>query len=357
MNIRIQGRAAKSKNDVKILLVEGYFALYLFLSFGYAALCPPAEFTYDLSLVRAALIAASSAVTLWLLHERRKQARITAFITVALCVSLSATDLLGLGALTEVAAIVSMPVAAAATALELFGAGFVSYALLFDDAVKTQLVKPPNNKPAFDGGHSWDVSMRERVRTWEFWRDLTMYFIVFSFIGHWAEMLFCRLIVAGVFMGSYDPTNAMLWDQWLFPFSAEGTALAMVVVFLHPVALALQKRFGKHSKKAFGISFLVNGIICTSIDFLTGMVANQHYELWDYRDMPFNFMGQVCLQNSLVYTVAATLIVWFAYPAMDSGLRKLSRDAADGIFWALVGIYVFMALLHFVDLGAVPKVA
>jgi uncharacterized membrane protein len=176
-----------------------------------------------------------------------------------------------------------------------------------------------------------------------------MYFIVFSFIGHWAEILFCRLILAGVFMGGYDPTNAMLWDQWLFPFSAEGTALAAIVVFLHPIALKLQNKFGKNSWKAILLSFVVNGIVCTSIDFGTGMVANQHYELWDYRDMPFNFMGQVCLQNSMVYTVAATLVVWLLYPAMDKGIRRLSKDAADGLFWALVGIYTFLALLHFID--------
>jgi hypothetical protein len=34
---------------------------------------------------------------------------------------------------------------------------------------------------------------------------------------------------------------------------------------------------------------------------------------------------------------------------MDKGIRRLSKDAADGLFWALVGIYTFLALLHFID--------
>ena len=332
-----------------LLICEGYFALYLLSAFVYAALCPPADFAYDLSLLRAVVVAASSACSLWLLHERRRGARYMGLVNVALCVILCAVDTLGLGALVDAARIVGLPVASFMATAELFGAGFVTYALLFDQELARVLTVHHDNTPAHEGGHSWDVPMRERVRTWEFWRDLAVYFIVFSFLGHWAEMLFCRLILAGVFMGGYDPTNAMLWDQWLFPFSAEGTALAAVVVLLHPVAHRLQKRFGERSPKAVGMSFLLNGLICTSIDFITGITCNLDYHLWDYRDMPFNFMGQVCLQNSMVYTIAATIIVWLVYPLMDGQIRRMPRQVSDGIFWGLAGAYGFLALLHFVD--------
>ena len=80
-------------------------------------------------------------------------------------------------------------------------------------------------------------------------RKLGLYFMSFSMVGHWVEMLFCTGIKYGIFKGGYDRNNHMLWDQWLFPFSAEGTALAAVVVFLHPVALKLQRRFGERSWK------------------------------------------------------------------------------------------------------------
>ena len=341
-------RCAK-ESPVGLIVCMGYFFLYLMSSFIYAALCPPAEFTYDLSLLRAALVAASSATSLFLLQKRRRDARWVGLGTVLLCIVLCAIDALGLGSLLDAASIVSLPVAAGMTTLELFGAGFVGYALLFDKELKAHLTVERDKGPAYEGGNSWDMPLSRRVRTWEFWRDLIVYFIVFSFLGHWAEMLFCKLIVAGVFMGDYDPSNAMLWDQWLFPFSAEGTALAAIVVLLHPMALRFQKLFGERSLKAVGLSFLVNGAICTSIDFLTGITCNLDYQLWDYRNMPFNFMGQVCLQNSLVYTIAATLIVWLLYPAMDKDIRRLPRSTADGVSWGLVGAYGFLALLHFID--------
>ena len=83
------------------------------------------------------------------------------------------------------------------------------------------------------------------------------------------------------------------------------------------------------------------------------MICNQNYEVWDYRAIPFNFMGQVCLQNSTVYTVAALLILWIFYPLMDRGLRRMPRAVADGLFFAFCGIYAFSALLHFMYVGDV----
>lgn len=332
-----------------LLICEAYFVAYLLASFVYAALCPPASFEYDFSLLRTVLVAASSACSLWMLQTRRRDGRWMALATAVLCAVLCAIDAIYLGSMRAAASIVGLPLASSMAVIEIFGAGFVSSTLLLDRDLRDALDVKRDIRPAHKGGHSWDKPMRERVRTWEFWRDLLIYFIVFSFLGHFAEILFCRLIIAGVFMGDYDPTNAMLWDQWLFPFSAEGTALAAVVVFLHPLARMFQKHFGERSPKAVVLSFLANGLVCTSIDFITGITCNLDYQLWDYREMPFNFMGQVCLQNSLVYTIAATLIVWVVYPLMDRQIRRSPRDVANGAFWGLAGAYVFLALLHFVD--------
>ena len=215
-----------------------------------------------------------------------------------------------------------------------------------------RVCNPPDFAPGVRTGHSWDVPLKQRVRTQVFWRDLVIYFIVFSFLGHWAEMLFCKLILAGVFMGGYDPTNAMLWSQWLFPFTAEGVAAVAIVVLLHPASRWLLKKVNGRVWLAVLLSFLLNALVCTSIDFTTGMVANQDFSLWDYRDMPFNFMGQVCLQNSMVYSIAATLIVWVFYPLLDTALRRMPRGVANGIGFGLLGVYLFLALLHFVNLEA-----
>ena len=332
-------------------MVLAYYAVTMMLGLGFAAICNPADFTYDFSMLRAAVTMTLGAQALWLLWSRATGARRFCIVATAVTLLMSLVDLTAFGAFADVMGSVGLIPALLLVILEFVTGGLVIAYLL--KAPSMDRILTIRLDAASEGdGYSWDKPLRERIRAWPFWRDLGIYFIVFSFLGHWAEMLFCRMIVAGVFMGDYDPTNAMLWDQWLYPFSAEGTALAMVVLLLHPVKEHLLKRFDGKVLPALGLSFLFNQIVCTSIDFGTGMVANQNYELWDYRQMPFNFMGQVCLQNSLVYTVAATLIVWVVYPLMDRGLRKIPRSVADAIFVALVGIYAFEALLHFVYLGA-----
>jgi uncharacterized membrane protein len=206
-------------------------------------------------------------------------------------------------------------------------------------------------RPYATKGHSYDVPLKQRVRTWVFWRDLGLFFIVFSFMGHWAEMLFCYNIYLGVFMGDVDFSEVMLWKQWLFPYCAEGVAVVLIVVLLTPVKEWLLRKFGGRVLPAVLVSVVVTAAVCTTIDFTCGMICNQNYEVWDYRAIPFNFMGQVCLQNSTVYTVAALLILWIFYPLMDRGLRRMPRAVADGLFFAFCGIYAFSALLHFMYVG------
>ena len=39
---------------------------------------------------------------------------------------------------------------------------------------------------------------------------------------------------------------------------------------------------------------LVGALIVTAVELGTGMVFNRQYQVWDYRDQPGNFMGQIC---------------------------------------------------------------
>ncbi|MDO4537319.1 MAG: putative ABC transporter permease [Coriobacteriales bacterium] len=334
---------------IPLRLVQVYYIVVLAVGLLYASFMDPASdlaYMYDLSMLRAIVQMGTSVQCVWMLERRFKLALPVCVISTLACMTLTAIDYIGFGVESPLFNALGHAGGVLLVLVEYVAACVVVGYLALGKKPHEVLVNPLNMKRGVDGD-SWELPMRTRIRTWPFWRDIIIYFIVFSFLGHWAEMLFCRLIVLGVFMGGYDPTNAMLWDQWLFPFSAEGTALAMVVLVLYPLARKLRIRFKDKIGIAVGISFAVNMIVCTSIDFLTGMVANQHYELWDYRDMPFNFMGQVCLQNSLVYSIAATLIVWLLYPLMDKGMRRIPHDVGNMLFLGLVGFYAFEAALHF----------
>ena len=42
-------------------------------------------------------------------------------------------------------------------------------------------------------------------------------------------------------------------------------------------------------------------LIITSVELLTGLLVNRDYSVWDYRHLPLNFHGQICLLFSLLW--------------------------------------------------------
>lgn len=188
-------------------------------------------------------------------------------------------------------------------------------------------------------------------RTWEWYRNLLIHYCAFTILGHWAEMLFCALISLGVFMGANDTSNFVLWSAWLYPYPAEGIAIVLIVSVLHPFKEWLYLKFGMRRLPTLIVSFFANALVCTSIDFIMGITANHDLQLWDYSDLPFNFMGQIVLQNSLIYSIAATLFVWAIYPAMERLVHRPSEATMNTIFVAVVAFYGFLEFLYYTNLG------
>lgn len=201
-----------------------------------------------------------------------------------------------------------------------------------------------------------DLSMRKGVDnalleapplkrfSWPFIRNLIIYFIVFSVLGHWMEMAMCQLIIAGLVQGEYDPTNTMLWRDWLYPFPMEGAAVVLIALILYPLKQWLVKKIDNRILP-YVISFLANALMCTIIEFGMGLIVNADLQLWNYTDNFCNIMGQVCLQNTLAFGVAASLIAWFVYPLLERWIARVRYDVMNiafvvvlvfgGIIWSL----------------------
>ena len=176
-----------------------------------------------------------------------------------------------------------------------------------------------------------------------FIRNLIIYFIVFSVIGHWMEMGMCQLIILDVVQGEYDPTNTMLWRDWLYPFPMEGAAVVVIGLALYPLYLWLKKQFtGKKRIVAYILSFLAGALLCTVIEFGMGLIVNADLQLWDYRDNFCNIMGQVCLQNTAAFGVVAAIITWWIYPLLERLIARVPRDIMNIAF---VVIAVFGAII------------
>ncbi len=54
--------------------------------------------------------------------------------------------------------------------------------------------------------------------------------------------------------------------------------------------------------------------ICTAGELMTGLLFNRDHSIWDYRDLPGNFRGQICLPFSLLWVpLSALAAVLFAF--------------------------------------------
>ena len=332
-----------------IRVIETYFALVMVSVLGYAVVSKPADFTYDISMLRVLVVMAAAARSLWLIEQRADSTRRFVIASMSVVIVLSALDVLFGGEFEKIAEVLSLPLVIAGGILYFGGSLFILFSFAFSPHVRTLFVVPRGEKT--QPASSDDEDIYEKRFTWPWFRNLGIYYCVFSIFGHWAEIGFCWLIVLGVAMGDFDFSHAQLWDWWLCPYPAEGIAVVLIAVLLAPFKDWLLKKFkGKVAPTLF-VSFLVNMLVCASIDFTTGITANANFELWDYRDLPFNFMGQIVLQNTLVYSLAATFIVWVLYPLMAKALHRMPRRVANTVFVGLVAFYLFLELLYYVNIG------
>lgn len=54
-------------------------------------------------------------------------------------------------------------------------------------------------------------------------------------------------------------------------------------------------------------TFLSKSVLCgtaiTCVEYLCGIVWNRQYKVWDYRNVPLNIDGQICIPYSLLWCV------------------------------------------------------
>lgn len=55
----------------------------------------------------------------------------------------------------------------------------------------------------------------------------------------------------------------------------------------------------------------IGTIIITLLELIVGLIVNVmlNWSVWDYSDMPFNFLGQICLPFSLLWYVLSIVII------------------------------------------------
>jgi uncharacterized membrane protein len=71
------------------------------------------------------------------------------------------------------------------------------------------------------------------------------------------------------------------------------------------------------------IRAVVSAGIVTMLELGCGMLVNREYGVWDYRDAPLNFCGQICLPYSLLWIPVSLAAIWL-YDRLDGEVLRLT---------------------------------
>ena len=66
---------------------------------------------------------------------------------------------------------------------------------------------------------------------------------------------------------------------------------------------------------------VLGAAVVTAGELATGLAVNRDFSVWDYRGLPANFMGQICLQFSLLWMPLSMFAMGF-YGFLEEKLLK-----------------------------------
>lgn len=76
------------------------------------------------------------------------------------------------------------------------------------------------------------------------------------------------------------------------------------------VALALLRRIGLgQRRRPLWQKALWGGLMITGLEYTVGRWFNRHYRIWDYRRMPLNLHGQICLAYSACWCAVSAVLL------------------------------------------------
>ena len=168
-----------------------------------------------------------------------------------------------------------------------------------------------------------------RLRTWPFWRNMIVYFCVFSLIGHLIEWPYCA--IGAAFFNSVDWSDEVLANP-LKPFMVYGIGIVMCAIFLAPFKDDLLARRKKRWQAL--LEFFVLAVILGMImELVQGFTQNQPvdgvYPLWDVHDYPGNILGQAWIVNDLFLGAVFTFATWHIYPMCEKRIAQIPPKHAN----------------------------
>ncbi len=186
------------------------------------------------------------------------------------------------------------------------------------------------------------------IKSYEFWRDIALWFCVFSLVGHWMEIGYCAIMDS---LFGIVEDDSLVWEDPMYPFLVYGIGITVCAVFLVP----LKTRLLKNCKTMIGaliLFYIITVIICMLMELDMGLLLNQpdefgEYPLWDNSQLPGNIFGQAWIVNDILLGAVTTLYVWVVYPLCKLALSKLSPTFVNILTVVVVISFTILCIVKF----------
>ncbi len=79
----------------------------------------------------------------------------------------------------------------------------------------------------------------------------------------------------------------------------------------------LLEELGRRERIPLPVKAVAGAAAITAVELVTGLLVNKDHSVWDYRRMPLNFRGQICLPYSLLWIPVSTVAL-LLHHALDA---------------------------------------
>ena len=181
-------------------------------------------------------------------------------------------------------------------------------------------------------------------KTFAFWRNLFLYFYVFSLLGHFLEVAYSAFRV--LVFGSQPFVTLM---PSMVPLSPPyGIGAIILVVLAAPILQPIRKRFNKLKHHWLTnilfilITFVVVTLLMAGVEIASGFfcIAIWGYNpFWHYSGPQAFFDGTVYLTNTLLFGLIGTFVLLAVIPPAQRFLARSKQRTLTIVFWVLLITY------------------
>ena len=146
-------------------------------------------------------------------------------------------------------------------------------------------------------------------------------FIVFSFIGYLAEVIFCsynqkKLVNRGFLFGPICP---------IYGIGSILSIYSLVSLSDNPI-----------------IEFILGILITATLEYFTSYIFEKifHNKWWDYSYRVDNINGRICIGNSIYFGLGILIVIYLLNPYMDVILGEISNN-----IMIITAIIIFIILI------------